>query len=423
MGMTITEKILSRIMDKPVKAGETIYPEPDMTIVHDGYVVPLYNDLQNLGVKEIINPEKMMFVTDHEVFPVSQKAADKSKKIKEIAKELKIGKHYDSGRGGIGHVAPVEDGYIKPGMFIKAYDTHCPNFGAVGALAFPIFGDVLSVAVKGSTWITVPETIKIVLAGKLKEGVTIRDLSQYIISKIDPEIANYSVIEFAGPALNEISIDGRMTLCNVPLEIGPKSIIFPSDDITKNYYKGEIEEVYSDEDANYKETFQFDLSLIKPQVSLPSAPENVVDVDQVIGKNITHAFIGSCASGMIDDMRMAASILKNNKIHSDVNLYIVPASQEVYSKMAQEGLVDIFIKADSIILPPGCGPCAGGKIGTLAKNEVSISTATRNDPGRMGGGNSSELYLASPLTVAASAVNGKITNPSNYSSRRDVYDL
>lgn len=409
MGQTITEKILSRVLGRDVSPGEFTYPIPDLTVIHDGYVVSMKKSLDELGVTQIKNSDRVMFVTDHEVVPVTQMGADRGTQIRAIAKAWDIKHFYDSGRGGIGHVAPVEDEFVKPGMLVEGYDTHVPNFGAIGALGIPILGEVTSVVAIGATWILVPETIRIDLKGALPEGVTVRDLGQYIMSNIDPEVANYTVFEFGGPAVRDISIDGRMTLCNVPLEIGTESIVFPTDEVTRAYYTSPIEHIAPDSDATYKARFEFDLSEVTPQISVPPTPETVVSVDKVTGKKIDYAFIGSCASGLMEDMRQAATILKGRKIHPDVRLFVAPATQRIFAQMVKEGIVEIFLDANCVMLPAGCGACPGGKLGRVSAGEVALCTIPRNDSGRLGS-NDAEIYLGSALTVAASAVQGKISD-------------
>jgi 3-isopropylmalate/(R)-2-methylmalate dehydratase large subunit len=417
MGRTLTEKILSRVMKRPVKAGETIYPEPDLVTVHDWYVVNFDKALQDLGVNKLYDADKVLIATDHEPVALNVLSAERQRNMRKIAAKYGIKHFFDNGRGGHGHVFPMELGYIKPGMFVLAYDTHVTNYGAVGALGIAMITEISEVLACGSVWIRVPETIRVNLKGKLPPGITIRDISQKLTVDQDADLVDYCTVEFGGPALKDIGVDQRMTLCNTPLEIGAKSAIVEPDQVVLDWLKGRVKEpmtlVKSDADAKYKQVFEYDLNIIEPQVAAPPRPDNVVGISSVAGTQIHHAFIGSCANGSISDMRDAARILKGRKIDPGVRLIITPATQEIWAKAAAEGLIEVFSEAGALLTAPGCGPCAGGRIAAVAPGEVSINTGTRNDPGRLGS-TDADIYLASPLTVAASAVAGRITDPRQF---------
>lgn len=414
MAQTLTEKILSRKVGHDVQPGEVIFPEPELIVVHDWYAANAGRVLKQFGVERLHHPERVMFVTDHEPVAVSADAATKQKEIREIAKAFSIGHHFDVGRGGHGHLFPVQAGFVKPGMFVEAYDTHVPNYGAVGALGIPLLNEIVEVMAVGSAWIRVPATIRINVTGRLPDGVSIRDFAQKLIADLDAELVNYSVVEFGGPGLANISVDERFTLCNTPIEIGAKSVLVEPDAVTAEYLRGrvqgDIELIRSDADAVFAAVIDYDLSSLEPQVALPPMPDNVVPISTVAGKPINHAFVGSCASGSLADMRAAARFIKGRKIHSAVRCFITPGTQEIFRQAMAEGLIDIFSDAGAIITAPGCGPCAGGKIGSLGVGEVSINTGTRNDYGRLGA-RDAEIYLASPASVAASAVAGHIVDP------------
>jgi 3-isopropylmalate/(R)-2-methylmalate dehydratase large subunit len=324
---------------------------------------------------------------------------------------------YDAGRGGHGHIFPMEVGHIKPGMFVLAYDTHVTNYGAVGCLGIALVTEISEVLACGTVWIRVPETIRVNLTGRLKPGITMRDISQKLTVDQDAELVDYCTVEFGGPALKDISVDQRMTLCNTPLEIGAKTAIVEPDSVVEQWLaprvKGPIELTKSDRDAKFKHVFDYDLGILEPQVAAPPRPDNVVGISSVAGTQIQHAFIGSCANGSLSDMRDAARILKGRKIDPGVRLIITPGTQEIASRAAAEGLIQVFIEAGATLTAPGCGPCAGGRIGTIAPGEVSINTGTRNDPGRLGT-TEAQIYLASPLTVAASALAGRISDPREF---------
>jgi 3-isopropylmalate/(R)-2-methylmalate dehydratase large subunit len=411
-GQTITEKILSRAAGKPVREGDIIAPEPDLITTHDWYVVNFADVLDKLGVEKLYAPEKLLISTDHEPVATTPMAAMRQRRVREIVQKYGIKHFYDVGRGGHGHVFPMEMGYIKPGMFVEAYDIHVTNYGALGCLAIPLVTEITEVLACGSVWLKVPHTVRVNLRGKLPPGTTMRDAAQKMISVLDPEVVDYGVVEFGN--IQDVDFDSRQVLCNTPIEIGAKSALVEPDQATLEYVKarakGPVELIASDRDAVFKQVLELDLSSIEPQVAVPPTPDKVVGISQVKGKAIHHAFIGSCAGGSLSDLREAARVLKQRKIHPEVRFYVTPSTQEVFSQASAEGLVKIFIDAGAALTAPGCGVCAGGKIGPLADGEVSINTGTRNDYGRLGS-TKAEIYLANPATVAASAVTGRITDP------------
>lgn len=417
MGQTLTEKILSRVVGRPVKAGDTVYPVPDLMTVHDLYVINFDKALQQLGVDELYDPGRVLISTDHEPVATSPASAERQKKIREIVAKYSIEQFYDVGRGGLGHIFPMEMGMIWPGMFVLAYDTHVTNYGAVGCLGIPMVFEIPEVLACGSVWISVPETLRVNLTGSLKPGMTIRDVSQKMIVDIGEDNLDYSVVEYSGPSLKDIGFGGRMTLCNNPLEMGAKSALIESDQWTLDFLKDRTNASFkiekSDPDAKFKSVYDYDLGLLEPQVAAPPRPDNVVGVSSVVGTPVHHAFIGSCANGSIEDMRDAATVLRGRKVHNKVRLFITPATQEIAVKAGQEGLITAFMDAGAVMTAPGCGPCAGGRIAPMAAGENSINTGTRNDPGRLGT-RAGNVYLASPLTVAASAVAGEIADPRKY---------
>lgn len=413
MGKTITEKVLSRVTGSDVSAGDIIYPEPELLTVHDWYVVNFDKVLQELGVDRLYDPDKLIISTDHEPVAVSPQAVERQKKVREIVKKYGIKHFFDTGRGGHGHVFPVEMGFVKPGMFVEAYDIHVTNFGAVGALAIPMLIEITEVLACGSVWLRTPDTVRVNLTGKLVPGTCIRDVAQKLICDLGAERIDYSVVEFGGPALASIDIAGRHTLCNTPIEIGAKSVLVEPDQLTLDYLAGRVdgpvELIASDPDATFREVVEYDLDVMEPQIAVPPTPDCVVGVSEVAGLVVHHAFIGSCAAANLSDLRAAADILQGHKIHPDVRLIITPGTQEIMAAAESEGLLRLFAEAGAMITQPGCGPCAGGRIGGITDGETSINTGTRNDYGRLGSQNA-EIYLGSAATVAASAVTGKITD-------------
>lgn len=413
MGQTISEKILSRATGRPVKAGEIIYPKPDLVTCHDWYVVNFDKALKEFGVTKLFDPSRVLISTDHEPVAVAPASSERQKRVREIVAKYGIKHFYDVGRGGLGHIFPIEMGFIRPGMFVEAYDTHVTNYGAVGCLGIAFVVEVSEIMALGSVWMKVPETVRVNLTGKLQPGTSMRDVAQKLIADLGDELIDYTVVEFGGPGMIDIDISGRHTLCNTPLEIGAKSALVEPDQATIDYLKPRtkepIELVKSDADAVFRKVIDYDLSKIGPQVAVPPTPDNVHPIDKALGTPIQHAFIGSCASGNFKDLADAAAILKDRRIHPDVRLYVTPATQEVALEATRAGLMEIFLAAGATLTQAGCGPCAGGRIGAMAEGETSINTGTRNDPRRLGA--SGDVYLASPLTVAASAIAGKITDP------------
>ena len=417
MGQTVTEKIFSRACGRPVQAGEIVYPEPDLVTTHDWYVVNFAKVLAELGVERLFAPEKVLISTDHEPVATSPAAAQRQREARAVVKKFGIEHFYDVGRGGHGHVFPMERGYIKPGMLVIAYDIHVTNFGALGCLGIPVVTEITEVLACGSVWLKVPHTIRVNLSGRLARGTSMRDVAQKLIAELAADEVDYGVIEFGGPALAGIDFAGRQVLCNTPIEIGAKSALVEPDRHTLAYLesrvKGPLELVKSDPDAHFRRVVNFDLNVTEPQVAAPPTPDNVVGVSKVLGKRIDHAFIGSCAAANLSDLSAAADILRGRKIHSDVRFFVTPGTQDVLAEAEAAGIMKVFIDAGAAITAPGCGVCAGGKIGAMADGEVSINTGTRNDYGRLGA-MKSEIYLASPATVAASAVAGQIADPREY---------
>ena len=414
MGKTITEKVLSRVTGDDVSAGDIVYPEPELVTIHDWYVVNFDRALAELGVDRLYDPDKVLICTDHEPVAVSPQATERQKKVREIVAKYGIRHFFDAGRGGHGHVFPVEMGFVRPGMFVEAYDVHVTNFGAVGALAIPMLIEITEVLACGSVWLRTPETVRVDLTGELSPGTGIRDVAQRLIRDLGAERVDYSVVEYGGPALASIDIAGRHTLCNTPIDIGAKSVLVEPDQTTLDYLSGRVDDpvepVVSDSDAVFREVVEYDLDVLEPQIAVPPTPDCVVGVSEVAGRAVDHAFIGSCAAANLADLRAAAEILSGNRVHSRVRFIVTPGTQEVMAAAETEGLLRLFAEAGAMITQPGCGPCAGGRIGGVTDGETSINTGTRNDYGRLGS-QTADIYLASAATVAASAVTGRITDP------------
>jgi len=412
-GQTIAEKILSRICGRRVRAGEIVMPEAELITVHDWYTVNAFRTLEEFGVTRLHDASRVLLVTDHEPLAVSPQAFARQQAVRVIAQRFGVA-HRDAGRGGLGHVFPIEEGIVVPGMFVFSYDPHVTNYGAIGVLGVAVLTEIPEVLACGSAWLQVPETLRVELTGQLPFGVFARDAAQKLIGAHDAALFEDAVVEFGGPGLAALSIDARQTFCNTPVELGAVSSVVEPDARCMAYVKARAQRpmhpVLPDQDATYRARIMLDLSAIAPQVALPPTPDNVVDVTEVVGRPIGHAFIGSCASGMLEDLRVAAAVLRGRQVAPGVRLIVTPATQQVAADAAAEGLIEVFMRAGAMVTAPGCGVCAGGRIGGVAPGEVSIGTGTRNEPGRLGA-HEAVLHIAGPATVAASAVLGSIADP------------
>lgn len=414
--LNIVEKILARASgEKEVSPGQIVDAKVDKAMMHDLTGPRVIDSFREIGVKRVWDPERIIVVFDHDVPPSTIKAAELQKKVRNFVREQGIKYFYDIGRGGVCHVVMLEKGHVKPGELIVGADSHTVTYGALGAFATGVGAtDMAAVLATGSIWLRVPETLKFEVSGKLQKRVYAKDLILHIIGMIGAEGANYKAMLFSGQTIRDLGIDGRATICNMSIEAGAKAGIIEPDEKTIKYVKeraGEpITPIRSDEDAEFTKVYEIDASRLEPQVAIPPSVDNVKPVSEVGGIEIQQGFIGTCTNGRLDDLRAAAEILKGRRVKDGVRLVIIPGSQEVYDHALKEGLIEIFIKAGAIVCGPGCGPCIGISRGVLADDEVCISSANRNFVGRMGSPKS-KVYLASPATVAASAIKGKITDP------------
>jgi 3-isopropylmalate/(R)-2-methylmalate dehydratase large subunit len=405
---TAVQKLLARAAGVAhVNVGDVVYPMPDFTIIHDGFVEGAYKELTALGFGAVRDPDKTVFVTDHEVAYGSPAAITRGSGIREIAKQWRIEHFYDVGRGGHGHLFPLENGMIQPGMFVFAYDMHCTTFAAVGALAIGIGPEVTSVLATGTLWTQVPPTVRFDLTGRLPRGAHARDvgfiLSHGLASGSYGAAYDYRAIEFGGDGADALDLATRVALVNSVTELGVATVLYSAPPPGVATF-----EFVSDDDAPFEARIPLDLGAVTPHVALPGGPENAAPIGQAAGREIQHAYIGSCGSGMYQDFADAAALLRGKRIANGVRMFITPGSVTTAQRLASEGLVQVFMEAGAVMLPAGCGPCANGLMGPLGVGEVSISTAATNHAGRLGAG---EPYLGSPLTVAASALTGRITDP------------
>jgi len=419
MGMTLTEKILARAAGKKtVSPGELVDAKIDIVMCHDVTTPPAISMLEERGIDKVFDREKIVVTPDHFQPAKDIKSAELHKRLDDWARRHKIRHYYKLGRAGVCHALLPEQGHIRPGEVIVGSDSHTCTYGAFAAFSTGIGStDAAAAIATGQLWFKVPASMKFVLNGSLGPGVYSKDVILAVIARIGVDGALYRAMEFVGPALAEMSMEARMTITNMAIEAGAKSGIIGFDDVTRQYLDEHLKEktcyaVYdSDSDAEYIATEEFDCSALEPMVALPHLPSGGVPVGECAGKQMDQAYIGSCTNGRIEDLRIAATILDGKQVA--IRTIIVPATPEIWKQAKDEGLFDIFYDAGCVIAAPTCGACLGGFMGILAAGEKCISTTNRNFVGRMGHPKS-EVYLASPATVAASAVEGKITDPRKF---------
>lgn len=419
MGLTAAERILARASGlAATRAGDIVHPAVDFAMIHDGVVMGAKETLDALGIDRLFDPDRVLMVTDHDVVYLNERAVARGAFNRKAARAWGVRHFYDAGRGGHGHIFPMERGIVLPGTFYFDNDRHCTNAGGIGALAIRVGADIASVLATGTTWTLVPRTVKLTIRGRLPPGVYGRDLGYLIGRHLAPGGAfgvdiDYRVLEFAGD-LDAFTLAQRVALCSTPTEMRAIGVFFPPSESIVAWARERATRpftpVYPDPDADYDACVEMDVSRLEPQVALPGGPHRAVDLAGVAGTPVDHAFIGSCGSGMYEDLEVAADILRGRRVAGGVRLLVTPGSEDSTHRMRREGLLEVFQEAGAFVLPAGCGPCASGRMGLLHSGEVSIGTATANAPGRMGA-KDAEIYLGSPATVAASAVTGRITDP------------
>ncbi|OGS20432.1 MAG: 3-isopropylmalate dehydratase large subunit [Elusimicrobia bacterium RIFOXYA2_FULL_39_19] len=417
MKQTITQKILANHCGKKeVQPGEFIEANVDVALSNDITSPLAIQQFREVGIKSIYDKNKVVIVLDHFTPNKDIKSAEQCKFVRNFAHEQKLKHFFDCGNVGIEHVLLPEQGIVLPGQVIIGADSHTCTYGALGAFSSGVGStDLASVWARGKVWLKVPETMKFVFKGKRKKWVYGKDFILYTIGKIGVDGANYKSMEFAGDATRFLSVAQRLTMCNMAIEAGGKNGIIEPDELTMKYIKPKLKGrkinlFKSDADAQYCDIMEFDVSKIDPQVSLPHLPENSKSVKEVKNITIDQSVIGSCTNGHLEDLEIAARVLKGKKVHPYVRLLIFPATPLIYQQAMKKGYMDIFMKAGAIINPPTCGPCLGGHLGILTKGERCIATTNRNFVGRMGD-LESEVYLSNPAVAAASAIKGKITSP------------
>ncbi|MDX1809359.1 MAG: 3-isopropylmalate dehydratase large subunit [Sulfurospirillaceae bacterium] len=420
MGQTITEKIFSEHVGRPVKAGEIIRSNIDMIIGNDITTPISIRAFEESGVEELANPDGFSIVMDHFIPAKDIASANQAKISRDFAYKHNLKYFFDEKDMGIEHALLPEKGLIVPGDVIIGADSHTCTHGALGAFSTGMGSTDISFGlITGGNWFKVPEAIKVVFSGKPAELIYGKDLILEVIRQIGVDGALYKTLEFTGDTLKHLGMDDRFSLCNMAIEAGAKNGIIAVDDITREFLSDknlarEPKEFYSDDDATYVQTIHIDVTKLEPVIAYPHLPSNGKPLSQAVSDDIAvdQVFIGSCTNGRLEDLRIAAKILKDKKVSRKTRLIITPATQKISMQAQKEGLVDIFIEAGAVFSNPTCGACLGGYMGILGKDEVCISTTNRNFIGRMGD-RSSKIYLANSAVAAASAVAGKITDPRN----------
>lgn len=417
MAMTMTEKIIADHAGlKNVSPGQVVYADIDLVFAndHSAYgAIGVFSAIDQ--AKKVFDPGKIVIVPDHRIPCNTVQDAREIKAVRVFAMREGI-KLYDVGRSGIGHVLLPEEGLVLPGQLVVGGDSHTCTYGALGLLSVGVGAtDTAAGWASGKIWLRVPPTIKLIYKGNKRPWVTGKDLILYTLGELGPNEANYKALEFSGDAIEQLGMADRLTMANMVVEAGAKNGIFPVDDQVVQYVNARTGSSYSvyesDPDAVYENTHLFELEEIEPQVAFPPSPSNVKPISRVGDISIDQVVIGSCTNGRIEDLRIAAGLMKGRKIHPRLRCIVIPGSQKVYMDAMKEGLLEIFIGAECVVTTPTCGPCYGGHTGIMAEGERCLSTTNRNFVGRMGP-ISSEVYLASPAVAAATALKGFIADPS-----------
>jgi homoaconitate hydratase family protein len=414
--VTIAQKILARASGrKHVAPGEVVEVQPDFSYAHD-YGLFAVEAFERMGATQVRRPERVAVCLDHAVPADNARDANNHARLRAFARKHGFAAFFEGG-SGISHQVLMEQGYVLPGSLVVANDSHTPSGGAAGALAIGTGETEIGFLwATGRLWLKVPESVKVVLVGKLGNGVYAKDLMLHMIAGMGITGAQYQVLEFAGPALASLSMSERFTLANMSAEVGAKSAIFPADAVTAAFLAGRSRFEFSavTPDETYSKDIEIDLDMVQPMVALPGREDRGVPVSQAAGKRITQVFIGSCTNARADDLAIAARILRGQRVHPDVRLIVVPASRQVMLQTARNGDLAALIEAGATLMPSGCAVCAGAHQGVLADGDVCLSTSNRNMAGRMGNRNA-EILLCSPATAAASAITGAVTDARSFS--------
>ncbi len=400
-----------------MKADDVVIAEVDFCFGQDGTSLLVIERLKSLGIRKIFSQRNFFaMVIDHSSPSPNQKISGIHNAMRRFSEQNKA-KLYDIGEGVCHQVIP-ENSHVLPGNLICGADSHTCSYGALNAFATGMGStDIAIILAYGKNWFRVPQTARIIIEGTIPDGIFAKDIILYIIGKLKADFAGYKTIEYAGSVVEKLSMDGRFTLANMSVEMGAEAGIMPFDKKTENWLSRhagkKFAPVFPDKNAHYENIVEFDISKIEPQIACPHSVDNVKSIFEVAGKKIDEAFLGTCTNGRLEDLEVAAGILKGKKIHPQVKFIIAPASKKVFLEAVKQGIIEIFIKSGGVVISPGCGPCVGTHAGIPADKEAVISTANRNFKGRMGNPDAF-IYLASPATVAASAIEGKIADPRKY---------
>ncbi|MGC8843348.1 MAG: 3-isopropylmalate dehydratase large subunit [bacterium] len=409
--MTIAEKIISRKVGKEVHSDEFVMARVDLVLANDITAPLAIREFQKMGAKKVFEGSKIVFVPDHYTPCKDIQSAENVRLMREFAREQGI-LFYEIGRGGIEHTLLPDEGLVLPGDLVVGADSHTCTYGALSAFATGVGSTDAAFAMAfGEIWLRVPKTMRFIYFGNLNPFVDGKDLILYTIGKIGVEGARYKAMEFTGEVISRLSMADRFTMANMAIEAGGKTGLVPIDQITLDYLKPRARREFPFiELGDADEIMEINCTEIEPVVACPFSPANVKPVKELTNIRIDQVVIGSCTNGRMEDLRKAARILKGRKVHPDVRLIVIPATQRIWEESAKEGLLEIFASAGAAISPPTCGPCLGGHMGVLGKGERAVATTNRNFPGRMGH-KESEVYLASPYVAAASAIKGRIAHP------------
>ena len=418
MGMTISQKILAYHANKEyVEPGELINCRVDVILGNDVTAPVAISEFSRLGLDRVHDPDSIVLVPDHFTPNKDIKSAEQAKVVRDFARRFGIKHYFEVGQMGIEHCLLPEQGLVLPGDLIIGADSHTCTYGAVGAFATGVGStDMAAAMATGEAWFKVPDTIKFVYYGTLPKWVSGKDLILHTIGDIGVDGARYMSMEFTGEVIDQLSMDNRFTMANMAIEAGGKNGIIAPDDITLAYVQSRAQRPYqlykSDDDAKYAEVREYDVSKMEPLVAFPHLPENTRPVSEAAHVQIDQVVIGSCTNGRLEDLEIAASILKGRKVHPEVRVIVFPGTQQIYLEAMRRGYIETFVEAGCAVSTPTCGPCLGGHMGILAKGEKALATTNRNFVGRMGHPES-EVYLASPAVAAASAVAGRIASPDD----------
>ncbi|MEM6697789.1 MAG: 3-isopropylmalate dehydratase large subunit [Bacteroidota bacterium] len=417
MGMTITEKIMAQNSGRDkVVPGELVWVDIHTVMTMDYLGKQCFTKFRSLGKTEVFDKDRVICVSDHLVPPPNQKFANMLNEWRKVVREHDITHFYDLGRQGIAHQIMVEQGHVLPGKISIGTDSHANTYGAVGAVGNAVGVTDAAVAMAtGKAWFRIPESVKFHITGKWQPWVMGKDLSLHIMGMMHWNgHLIYKTLEYTGPAIRALDMAGRMTLCNMTVDLGAKNGIVAPDEVTKKYLKGvakgDWQMIASDENAKYEAVYEVDVTKVVPTVAKPNKLDDTVSVEELEGTPFNKAFVGTCTNGRIEDLEVMARILKGKRIHRDVNMIVVPASQDVYLQSLRKGYLEVLIEAGAAIDTPSCAACAGIHTGVAGDGDIVLSAGNRNMRGRMGS-KEAEIYLTSPAVVAASVIEGKITDP------------